>query len=666
MNKYLSDLLADEIKVFLHKKNIQFENGWACIKCRDVFGHTSAGLNTYINKTTGDFYCVSGHCGSWELFKAYCVANAAANSRESHGLEKKALAKCNDKIALNHVRKIWNDTCISFDDTETCNAVFKQYHLDASDFSQYIQYAIRYQPDTKYLTLGYFNDKNSSQIKGVKIIHDTLYCVKEISNTSLDAYTVYPKNGIETLFGLSNVNCKSSQIILTANEFDAMAINISSSKYTAISLPQGVMSLPLQLIPQLEKFDEIILWFGNHILSLEAARHFSKKLCAQRCKIVRPRITASTAMQALKAGVDIDKIIGSAVPSVMKNVVAFSDLRRQIKDELENSDKLMGVPFRRFHNLNKKLKGHRRGELTIITGPTGSGKTTFLSELSLDLASQGVSTLWGSFEVNNHKLLKIMLRQYAQLRVESHIEQFESIAEKFEKLPISFMTFNGPENISNVLKTMYHVTYANDIQHIIIDNLQFLLGYEKGLDRFSQQDYAVSEFRKFATKHHVHISLVIHPRKEDPYMPLHISSIFGTAKATQEADSVLIIQQIPCNDDRSMSKKTLKFVEIVKNRFDGDLGKIRLYFNPDTLCMSPSLQSSSERNLTLISTKESCKVETLLRENNSVKDDNSDNRLNVNNTSCIKVDNYTAELPQTEEKQSKTITAPWMSKWLTQ
>ena len=46
--------------------------------------------------------------------------------------------------------------------------------------------------------------------------------------------------------------------------------------------------------------------------------------------------------------------------------------------------------WHRFPKLNQILKGHRPGELTVFTGPTGSGKTTFISELSLDLAMQGV------------------------------------------------------------------------------------------------------------------------------------------------------------------------------------------------------------------------------------------------------------------------------------
>ena len=59
------------------------------------------------------------------------------------------------------------------------------------------------------------------------------------------------------------------------------------------------------------------------------------------------------------------------------------------------------------------MKGHRPGELTIFTGPTGSGKTTFLSEYSLDLTMQGVKTLWGSFEIRNTRLAKVMMTQFS-------------------------------------------------------------------------------------------------------------------------------------------------------------------------------------------------------------------------------------------------------------
>jgi twinkle protein len=44
----------------------------------------------------------------------------------------------------------------------------------------------------------------------------------------------------------------------------------------------------------------------------------------------------------------------------------------------------MGVASKCFQFYNKMLKGLRRGEFTLVTGASGSGKTTFLSQLSID------------------------------------------------------------------------------------------------------------------------------------------------------------------------------------------------------------------------------------------------------------------------------------------
>ena len=62
------------------------------------------------------------------------------------------------------------------------------------------------------------------------------------------------------------------------------------------------------------------------------------------------------------------------------------------------------------------------------------------------------------------------------------------------------------------------------------------------LDRWELQDEAVAELRRFATEQDVHITLVVHPRK-DAGEALEINSVFGSAKVTQEADNVIIIQK---------------------------------------------------------------------------------------------------------------------------
>eukprot|EP00658_Telonema_sp_P-2_P021192 TRINITY_DN18428_c0_g2_i1.p1 TRINITY_DN18428_c0_g2~~TRINITY_DN18428_c0_g2_i1.p1 ORF type:complete len:197 (-),score=43.24 TRINITY_DN18428_c0_g2_i1:134-724(-) len=160
------------------------------------------------------------------------------------------------------------------------------------------------------------------------------------------------------------------------------------------------------------------------------------------------------------------------------------------------------------------------------------------------------------------------------------VESFEEIADSFENLPLHFMRFHGSSDVDEVIDAMDYACYAHDVEHVILDNLQFMLsGQGRGYDRFDAQDRAIEKFRKFATSKNVHVTLVIHPRKETDGEPLGITSVFGGAKATQEADNVLVLQHLvkPTQDGGSID---LKYLEVKKNRYDGELGRVYLKFLP--------------------------------------------------------------------------------------
>lgn len=108
------------------------------------------------------------------------------------------------------------------------------------------------------------------------------------------------------------------------------------------------------------------------------------------------------------------------------------------------------------------------------------------------------------------------------------------------------LSYYGATDVDRVLDAMEYAIHVHDIEHVVIDNLQFMLSdhstARRGFDRLDLQDAAIAKFRQFATTHNVHVTLVIHPRKEAHGQSLSLSSVFGTAKATQEADNVLILQ----------------------------------------------------------------------------------------------------------------------------
>lgn len=170
-----------------------------------------------------------------------------------------------------------------------------------------------------------------------------------------------------------------------------------------------------------------------------------------------------------------------------------------------------------------------------------------------------------------------MLKQFSKLNLETCTDKYQIWADKFELLPMYFMNSFGATKFSDLLNAMSYAAYVYDVEHIVIDNLQFMIDLDDYWDRFRVQDRIVAGLRKFATDKNVHVSLVVHPRKERDDTMLDKSSVYGTAKAIQEADNILIIHSIPGD---------AKFLEVSKNRFDGTQGQIQLYYDPANCCFS--------------------------------------------------------------------------------
>lgn len=395
------------------------------------------------------------------------------------------------------------------------------------------------------------------------------------------AMKLEPKGGDWGLFGLDTLPAGATEVVLTEGEFDAMAVH-QATGLPAVSLPNGASSLPMELLPMLERFKKIYLWMDDDIPGQEGARQFSKKLGRKRCLSVRSGSTAKDANDALRQGLDLNALIAKASVVPHESISTFRELRQEVYSEFINPLQAQGMQAQTMPRYNEYLKGHRRGELSIFSGHTGIGKTTLLSQLSLDYCLQGRPTLWGSFELSNVKLAKLMLSQFYSYKTRrsavSLAKDFEEWAERFEELPMYFMCYHGSNPIERVIDTMEYGNYVHDCSHVILDNLQFMTsgqsssGRARGnFDRFEVMDNAVEKIRWFATQHNVHVSLVVHPRKENDDTAIQTASIFGSAKATQEADNVIILQRSKCGP----------LLDIRKNRFDGALGAVRLRFNKE-------------------------------------------------------------------------------------
>uniref|UniRef100_A0A158QAV8 SF4 helicase domain-containing protein n=1 Tax=Enterobius vermicularis TaxID=51028 RepID=A0A158QAV8_ENTVE len=430
---------------------------------------------------------------------------------------------------------------------------------------------------------------------------------------------IVPFSGI---FGFHMATAADNRIILTTNERDALAVYEATGGMLAVALPQGekvyktlfyLTARFIFVLPYLEDFDIIYLWFPH--VHEKNAKDLASYLNANRCYVV---LCKERPIELLRndARREINKAIREDAVRVRgKGFRSMIDVRQDLKLEIINSrTKQCGIAqWKRFDLLNRYLYGFRPSELTVLTGGTGFGKTTFLCEYSLDLLSQGVRTLFCSFEMPDEKILKWMLVQYAapfylrdldRLRTTrngipiplyraEHHPSVEMWLDRFERTKGDLIIMKVDEfrdkTITQIASAIRHQVIASGIQHVVIDNLQFLVGLatlnnEKAtaLEKYNQQDRFVSLLRGIATDYGPHVTLVVHPRKLEADADLDVQHFGGSARVTQEADTIFAIQR---RRDEKDKRKYRKFLYILKNRYgqkkvESDI--IEMVFQPAT------------------------------------------------------------------------------------
>jgi twinkle protein len=190
-----------------------------------------------------------------------------------------------------------------------------------------------------------------------------------------------PPGGGWGLFGFHTVPEHATELVITEGEYDAMAVYQGTGR-PAVSLPNGCRSLPVEVLPLLEQFEKIYLWMDNDGPGQEGAEKFAAKIGQKRCLLVKPDSTLpdmpKDANEALLMGLDMNEMLDKASLIPHERILQFGELRDDVLHEIMHPDKYVGVPVTSLPRFTSLVKGFRRGEVTVLTGPTGSGKVNCL------------------------------------------------------------------------------------------------------------------------------------------------------------------------------------------------------------------------------------------------------------------------------------------------
>ncbi|XP_003368462.1 conserved hypothetical protein [Trichinella spiralis] len=449
--------------------------------------------------------------------------------------------------------ELWNDglsvDMLSLKEWHELTCAFTQKHISRRSFQKYHVRISKDKTAMIFPSFTHFGEECYPVPVGVKLVSLTDF--KEIPLQAVSS----PRG----LFGFNLIMSISDVVVLALSEWEAMFL-FEKSGLPVVVLPKNCGQ------------------FENEVAHSSLIKGLS----------IYDYYTRSS-----KSKVSVPQCLAQSLRMLHPCISPIGDLRSTVFDYIYRQGVTKGIAqWNRFHILNSYLGGLRLGELTIVSGPTGCGKTTFISLYSLDLCEQlekQINTLWCSFEVSTARLVHVMMQQLNSRKIDETIpeRELEIMYNKLSLLPLYFTKFNGSFEFREVVEAIEHHVEIYDIRHVVVDNLQFLAGAVDQMvsDRFTVQDRVFAEFRRIATERNVHLTLVVHPRKELDSGQLSLNSLYGGVKASQEADNVYVVQ-VKREIDALGIPKIHRYFQILKNRRMGELevsNRLELKFNHDTV-----------------------------------------------------------------------------------
>jgi replicative DNA helicase len=226
------------------------------------------------------------------------------------------------------------------------------------------------------------------------------------------------------------------------------------------------------------------------------------------------------------------------------------------------------------------IKGLRTNELSILTGETGSGKTTWAVNLGYRLLRAGHPILIASFEMKPKAIIRKMIQMEGGYPFHDLKKQeLESSLKVISSLPLHFIDVYGEIGISELRNSIYYATRRHGIKLVILDHLHFFLKYSADHER-QAIDSALRDIKSWAMDLDIHILLIVHPTKiETENRPIRLNDLKGSSGLKQIPDNVFSIWR-PRDLDDLKNPQGEVILYVLKVRDDsGDEGKVILTFD---------------------------------------------------------------------------------------
>lgn len=255
-----------------------------------------------------------------------------------------------------------------------------------------------------------------------------------------------------------------------------------------------------------------------------------------------------------------------------------------------------------YLELDKKIMGLLLGDLTILSGTSGAGKTSWLDCIVLNAVQRGYKTAIWSGELQDFRF-QGWIDQIAagksytkrKLGYDNLYYAPKPICDKInEWLDGKLFLYNNRygNRWAEIFNDIKDVVEKEDVKLVCLDNLMSLQIEDYGGETNNQQTKFINDIKEYAKLKNIHIILVCHPRKEGQF--LRAESISGSGNILNLCDNCFILHRVGRDFEARAGEffgkeevfKYMQFstvIEVCKNRSVGVKDfLVGLYYEPES------------------------------------------------------------------------------------
>lgn len=388
-------------------------------------------------------------------------------------------------------------------------------------------------------------------------------------------------------------------LVITEGEIDCMSVYQVMHewgfhrKFCVVSIADGAASAKKNVTEQLSwvlGFDQIVIFMDQDEPGVKAANALAEVI-GHKAAVVG-NFPYKDANEALQAG--DDKSIREAIRTAKRHrpdtIVHAPDLLEKIL----KPEHRYGLPYP-WDGWNAMTEGMKPGQLVMVAGGTGIGKSLFTRSICLNLCKQGVKCAYIGLEESCETSLERMLSEVLGYAPGFHLDTTEKRATRDpDAIRDALDTFAdnlflldqfGSEDFDRFVATVKHYVLGEQCEVIFLDHFSLLAdGISLDTDQRRAIDKCIKDLKTLCVKLNFTMVVVCHLSRGSGIGPSHeeggeptLAELRGSHSLAQIPDFVVMLQRNPRAEDKVDANTTNCWLK--KNRVKGELGLMsRLQF----------------------------------------------------------------------------------------